>query len=206
MFETLCNAGWSPRTILDIGGYKGQWTRQIRMRFPSARFAVVEPNPHSELKTLGVPVYAEVLSSSVQTIPWYSNLSTGDSVYKELTTHYSSVTPSLRTTTTLDTLFPSEQFDFIKLDCQGAELDILKGGETLVQRTEVMLLECAFAGQYNKGAPTFVDYVRYLDSIGFAPLDITELHRANGVLCQIDIVFLRKTSSLWISIQDRLTR
>ena len=206
MFTILRSVGWAPRTILDIGGYKGHWTRETRAQFPAALFAIVEPNYHPELRSIGVPVYHELLSSEVKAVPWHSNLSTGDSIYKELTNHYASVTPTLRTTTTLDALFPTQQFDFIKLDCQGAEVDILKGGESLVRKADVLLLECAFAARYNEGAPTFAGYIQYLDSIGFAPLDIIELHRANAILCQIDILFLRKTSSYWSSIQAVMVR
>jgi FkbM family methyltransferase len=204
MFSVLQSVGWHPRNVLDIGGYKGNWTRTVRRLFPTARIVIVEPNRHSELESVGVPVHYEVLSSEVTTIPWYSNMTTGDSIYKELTRHYSNVTPATRRTTTLDALFPNEQFDFIKLDCQGAELDILKGGKTLLQSTNVLLIECSFAGKYNAGAPSFAEYLHYLDSIGFAPLDITELHRANGILGQIDILCLRKSSPLWATIQSRM--
>lgn len=205
MFTLLKFFGWSPNTILDIGGYKGQWTRQVRAEFPSATFVVVEPNLHKELDTLGARVHYEVLSSEIKSVPWYSNMSTGDSLYKENTRHYENVVPVLRNTTTLDTLFPNERFDCIKLDCQGAELDILKGGQRTIEHVDVLLLECPFAGQYNAGAPTLLDYVSTLDSFGFAPLDITELHRANSVLCQIDILFLRKSSHLWQRIQHQMT-
>lgn len=125
-------------------------------------------------------------------------------MFKELTRHYQNVAPNVRRTTTLDILFPSQAFDFIKIDCQGGELDILKGGENLVRKAAVILLECPFAGQYNEGSPAFADYIRTLDDLGFAPLDITELHRANEVLFQIDIVFLRKSSPLWDAIQRRV--
>lgn len=195
---------WSPKTILDIGGYKGYWTRDMRREFPQASFTVVEPNPHPELSVLGVPVYKELLSSEVKDVLWHSNMSTGDSMYKERTRHYQNVVPTTRKTTTLDILFPSQTFEFIKIDCQGAELDILKGGENLLRNTIAVLLECSFAGQYNQGAPTFAEYIAYMDSIGFAPLDIPELHRANGVLIQIDILFLRKSSPYWDTIQSRL--
>lgn len=204
MFSVLENLGWCPRTVLDIGGYKGHWTRAVQTMFPNARFAIVEPNRHKELETLSSPVYYEVLSSEIKEIPWYSNMTTGDSIYKELTRHYASVNPSTRMTTTLDILFPNQRFDCIKLDCQGAELDILKGGATLLESTDVLLIECSFAGKYNQGAPSFTDYIGYLDSIGFSPVDITELHRANNILCQIDILFVRKTSQLWERIQQKM--
>lgn len=197
--------GWTPTTVLDIGGYKGSWTREVQRLAPSAVVTVVEPNPHAELQTLGVRVLYEVLSHDTRSVPWYSNLSTGDSLYKERTRHYAQVTPTFRTTTTLDALFLRETFDFIKLDCQGAELDILRGGRTVLQGTTALLLECAFAGQYNEAAPTFAEYIRTLDELGFAPLDITEFHRANGILFQVDLLCLRKTSPLWNVIQARVT-
>lgn len=206
MAALLRDLGWSPSSILDIGGYKGTWTRDIQKVFPKAAVTIVEPNAHVELRSIGVPVYEELLSSETKTVPWYSNLSTGDSMYKERTRHYDGVTPLTRTTTTLDKLFPAQWFDFVKIDCQGAEVDILKGGETLIQSTEVLLLECSFAGQYNTGAPSLADYIRYTDSIGFAPFDITELHRANGILCQVDILFVRKSSPLWTAIQSTMVR
>lgn len=204
MFTLLKSFGWFPRTTLDIGGYKGFWTREIQNTFPGTSVIVVEPNHHPELLSLGVPVYYEILASEEKDVNWFSNMTTGDSIYKENTRHYDSVIPTIRRTTTLDALFPTQTFEFVKLDCQGAELDVLQGGRHLLEKTECLLLECSFAGEYNHGAPKFVDYMTYLDSIGFSPLDIPELHRANGVLCQIDIVFLRKTSPLWTSIQQRM--
>ncbi len=204
-YNQLTSLGWSPRTILDIGGYKGHWTRAIRMHFPTAAISVVEPNAHPDLQSLGVPVYRELLSSTVKDVPWYSNLTTGDSMFQERTKHYARVTPVIRRTTTLDRLFPTQRFEFVKIDCQGAELDILAGGQTMLQGTDVLLLECPFAGQYNTGAPSFADYIRVVDALGFAPLELPELHRANGILCQVDILFLRKTSPYWDTIQQRLS-
>lgn len=204
--ELLRSLGWSPKTVLDVGGYKGHWTRAHQRIFPSAAFTVIEPNPHPELRSLNARVLSEIVSAEPGTASWYSNLSTGDSIYRETTRHYSSVAPTLRKTTTLDTLFPTETFDFVKLDCQGAELDILKGGQRVLRETEVLLLECPFACRYNEGAPTFAAYIEAITAAGFSPLDISEIHRANGILFQIDIVCLRTTSLLWSTLQARLTR
>lgn len=200
----LKTVGWSPHTILDIGAFKGNWTRDIRLQFPNARFTLVEPNDNTTLRSLKDRIVNHVLSDTVKDVEWFSNGSTGDSMFRERTRHYSDILPTSRRTTTLDILFSGESFDFIKIDCQGAELDILRGGEILLRQTEVVLLECAFAGQYNQGAPTFAEYIAYMDSIGFAPLDVTELHRANGFLCQVDILFVRKTSALCPRVQDRI--
>ena len=197
--------GWKPRAILDIGAYKGDWTRETRIQFPDAKYTLIEPNDNTTLQTLKDRIINQVVSDSVKNVQWFSNGSTGDSMFQERTRHYANVTPVVRQTTTLDRLFSDETFDFIKVDCQGAELDILRGGVELLKRTDVVLLECPFAGQYNQGAPTFAEYIQYLDSIGFAPFDISELHHANSILIQIDIVFLCKTSPMWTRIQSHLT-
>jgi FkbM family methyltransferase len=206
MFNSLKLVNWNPKTILDIGGYKGTWTKDAQIEYPYASFTIIEPNHHVELNNVQSKIYYELLSSEVKEVVWYSNLSTGDSMYKENTKHYTNISGTNRNTTTLDILFPYEQFDLIKIDCQGAELDILRGGETMLKNTEVVLLECSFACEYNKGAPTFVDYITYMNSIGFSVLDITELHKANNILIQVDILFLRKTSQLWSRFQDLITK
>jgi len=203
--DLLLSLGWSPKTVLDVGGFKGNWTRAYQRVFPMASFTVIEPNPHPELQNVKARVFYEIVAAQRETIPWYSNLSTGDSIYRETTRHYSGVAPSYRTTTTLDTLFPTETFDFVKLDVQGAEVDVLRGGEHLLQGTDVLLIECPFAGRYNEGAPTFATYIETVTALGFSPLDIAEFHRAGNVLIQVDIVFLRTSSPLWSHIQKRLT-
>lgn len=191
--------GWNPSKILDVGAFVGDWTRGTQQIFPRAQFTMIEANPRP-----GLPAINEVLASSVRDVEWHSNGSTGDSIFRELTHHYTRVVPTVRRTTTLDLLFPAQDFDFIKIDCQGAELDILAGGPRVVGAAEVLLLECSFAGSYNKGAPTFAEYIRTLDDLGFAPFEITELHRSKNIMCQIDILFVRKTSPLWKTIQQTM--
>jgi len=205
MIGVLNRIGWVPTSVLDVGGFKGNWTREIQRAYPGATYTVVEPNPHPELRTLKARVLYEVVADGVKSVEWYSSMETGDSMYKELTPHYASVTPTLRTTTTLDALFPTESFDVVKLDCQGAELDVLRGGSRVLETTQVLLMECSFAGRYNLNAPTFAEYIQTADSLGFAPLEIVEQHRIAGLLFQVDLVFLRKTSPLWPRIQTTLS-
>ena len=153
---------------------------------------MIEANNHPQLVSVNATLIRELVSSSVGPVQWWSNGGTGDSILREKTHHYASVTPVTRMTTTLDTLFPTQTFDFIKIDCQGAELEILKGGKSVVDRSTVVLLECPFAGQYNEGCPSFCEYIQYMDSVGFTPFDISEIHLVQNMTCQVDIVFVRK--------------
>ena len=82
----------------------------------------------------------------------------------------------------------------IKIDCQGSELPILKGGKKLVQHAEVIILEVPFMGEYNIGVPDFFEHIKYMNKIGYRVFDIIELHRVEDILIQIDIVFIKNKS------------
>ena len=82
--------------------------------------------------------------------------------------------------------------DFLKIDTQGAELDILNGAKNCMNSARAILLECPIY-PYNKGAPTMPEYVTFLLRFGFYPARCTEIHNMLGVLVQIDILFMSKT-------------
>lgn len=43
---------------------------------------------------------------------------------------------------TLDTLFPEQTFEFVKIDIEGAELQALEGGKEFLKRSNIILIEC----------------------------------------------------------------
>jgi hypothetical protein len=163
---------------------------------------MIDAIDYDELKRCEIPYKICVLFSEKTNVPWYEKKNTGDSIFKENTGHFVNIVETVKETETLDSLFEGKQFDFIKIDCQGAEIPILKGGQELIKNTEVILLEVPFAGQYNKGVPSFEEHISYMKSIEFLPFDIIELHRASNVLIQIDIVFVRETSPIWVKTQE----
>jgi hypothetical protein len=46
---------------------------------------------------------------------------------------------------------------------------------------------------YNLGAPSFQDYIEFMKMNNFMPYDICELHYSNGVMIQVDILFIHET-------------
>ena len=135
---------------------------------------------------------------------------TGDSIFREATGHYANVAAQQRMTTTLRKLFGegdgAHRFDLIKLDVQGAELEVLKGGEGLIRAASFLLLELPFMGCYNVGAPSFLEYIAFLDKQGFVPYDLPEMHREAGVLMQIDILFVARSHALVRQCQEAIGR
>lgn len=116
---------------------------------------------------LNYQYFVEVLNDKLEDVEWFEEKNTGDSMFKERTHHFLNTKPVIKQTNTLDNLFRDKTFEFIKIDCQGVEIPILKGGLNLVKNTDVILLELPFCGQYNYGVPNFSEHITFMNSIGF---------------------------------------
>jgi FkbM family methyltransferase len=88
------------------------------------------------------------------------------------------------------------KFQLLKIDVQGAELDVLDGAPTTLADVEVLFLELSLV-EYNKGAPLIADMIAALKALDFFLSDIYPMVRnRSGSLLQVDAVFLRRGSPL----------
>jgi hypothetical protein len=123
--------------------------------------------------------------------------STGNSIYIENSIHFSKdrVIVEKKPLITLNTLFKNydKSFDLIKIDTQGSELDILKGGTNLHKSAKGIILEVSLT-DYNKNAPLENDVIDYMNTINFKQSDCLWEHKfADGTIFQKDILFLNKS-------------
>ena len=197
--QKLKSFGFEPKNILDIGANKGKWTLEIKKKvFPKAEYTLIEAIDYEELEKLSVKHdninYKNILLDEIERlVTWYEKRNTGDSLFKENTGYFDDCKEIKRSATTLDLVFnKNEVFELIKIDCQGAEIPILKGGNRLVQKSSVIILEVPFMGEYNIGAPNFYEHINYMENIGYRVFDIVELHRVDNILIQIDIIFIKQ--------------
>jgi FkbM family methyltransferase len=159
---------------------------------------MVEANPSCEpyLRLLNQPYEIVALSDKqgyadlyVETI---NPIATGASLYKENTEWYDEGKyKTIKVSTkTLDSCnyFNNEPIDLIKIDTQGAELDILNGGQETLKRTQYALVETSLA-EYNQSAPMIDEIVDKMNECGFHITDIIEYHIYNGLIFQLDILF-----------------
>lgn len=189
-----------PHRILDIGSNRGEFYQICRSYYPSSYYFLIEGNKFCEpdLKTLGVDYAIELLSDTPKQIEFYLNnkdiLSTGASYYREcITEHFvdENLIKEIRNTTTLDILFTEDSvFDLIKIDTQGSELDIIKGGLNIVKNAKGLLLECSLAN-CNENAPLFTTIKEYLESINFHQKEVLDNHYYKNELVQIDVLFVK---------------
>ena len=183
--------------IYDIGAHKGRWTKWHKKILKNKRFILFEANEthRKKLEKISSDVFIQVLSDEDKQLKFFRKGGTGDSVYLENTDHYTD-SFDVVSAKKIDTLIKEENLplpNFIKLDVQGAELDVLRGGKTAISSCNVILLECPIV-QYNIGAPKLEEYLNFMKEIDFLPIKIFEQHIDRGLLIQVDILFISKKS------------
>ena len=184
--------------MYDVGAFQGDWTKLLKKTsLKKSKFYLFEANVENEkyLKNSGHEYFINVLSDKNKEVKFFSKVHSGDSYFPEKTNFYeNTIVPKTLQATTLNDIQKKIQIpppDFLKIDTQGSEIDILKGGSKILNNCKIILLECPIIS-YNTGAPPLNDYIEYLDNINYLPLEITEKHYLDKVLVQIDIVFLKK--------------
>jgi len=201
-YRRLVAKGWRPSAIIDVGAYQGAWTRMARGVFPDVPVLMVEAQK-SKIARLeavcsqfdGVSLASAVLASEGGKEVTFYEMETGSSYFPERSN--APRTASTYVTRTLDEVAAAfEDPLFLKIDVQGAELEVLAGGLNTLERSEVVQLEVPFVS-YNEGAPSLLEVMRFMDEKGFAPIDVSGFSRPNGVdLVQADFLFVRRNSPL----------
>lgn len=208
--QRLKTLGYAPDVIFDIGAHHGNWTQECLNIYPHAKYFLFEAIDYPELKRYdgnpNISVRNVLLDATVRQVTWYEQKNTGDSIFREKTKFFKECREIIRTTSTLNDTFPDNVSGkvFMKIDCQGAEISILKGATKILNQTDFILMEMPLFGQYNEGVPTFLEHVQYMDTIGFTPFDIVELHLINNFAMQTDFIFINKKHPFHSSVQERL--
>jgi FkbM family methyltransferase len=197
----LRSLGFAPATVYDIGAYRGGWTRLAIEVFPAAQFILFEANPDNAVALAGTRqrhVIAALGSEDAVRafhVPRSGDV-TGASLYVENTAHYAAANLEVREVAIarLDTLVARDGLpapDLIKIDVQGAELDVLAGAQTALAHAGALVVEVSLV-DYNKGAPLIADVIAAIDRHGFKCVDVCELHRTpENFVLQLDLLFAR---------------
>jgi FkbM family methyltransferase len=182
--------------IFDVGAFKGLWSKEVRKSFPRSEFYLFEPNliHNEQIKELGfTPINLLLGSDSSSKVDFFSTGNTGDSYFKEKNSVYD-LPPQERYLTSLADFITNNGLaapDFLKLDTQGSELEILKGMGRYLGDVTLILVELPISGM-NIGAPSLSEITRYLEDHDFVPVHLTESHYLIDILVQVDIAFMNR--------------
>lgn len=196
-YRRLSEIGMRASTIVDIGAYHGSWSRMMRTVLPAARIHMVEAQPalapkiERAAREIGNALaHSALLSSEEGQEVAFHVMGTGSSMRRE-NSSVEAETLILRTTT-LDRLLGSGLDGplFLKLDAQGAELDILRGGLETLKRSDYVQIEVAFQN-YNDGAPLVAEVMAFMRENAFLATEIVGFSRPADHLVQADFLFAR---------------
>jgi FkbM family methyltransferase len=172
---------FTPRVIYDIGACVLHWTREAMKIWPEPECITIAFDAINEVEALykskGILYHIGVLSDEDnKLVNFYENkeMPGGNSYYKEIGhANADAVFPEDRYTEknamTLESVVRQKNFqmpDLIKIDVQGCELDILKGGINIINHAKYLVIELQNV-QYNRGAPLEDVTIKYLKDNGW---------------------------------------
>ena len=196
------------RTILDIGANEGQFAERILTVFPDASLHSFEPLASAFLKLKdnvghrsNVTIYNFGLGEKEEDRVIFKNeFSPSSSLLPMLDLHKVNfdyaveVEPELISLKRLDSVFanPLPEPLLVKIDVQGYEMFVIKGGEAVLGRADVVVIETSFYPLY-EGQPLFEDIYSYFTSRGFQYRGNVDqlLAPTNHAILQSDAVFVK---------------
>ena len=192
-----------PDCFIDVGAHFGETYEEIIKVYPGAKVISFEANPACEkiLQQKKLKYSICLLGDTYkEKVPFFVNpndiTSTGCSLYQENTIHF-------KNAYTIDV--PMYRLDekvningkgkvFLKIDVQGAELDVLNGATKLFPLLNWIYLEVSFV-EYNKGSPLVTDVLKYLFDKNYKLSDIEENLYSNNLLLQSNFLFEKQNKA-----------
>jgi beta-1,4-mannosyl-glycoprotein beta-1,4-N-acetylglucosaminyltransferase len=170
---------FQPKVIYDLGANVLSWTKEARKIWPDAELVAFDAINTAEFlyKEHEVKYHIGVLSKEDNyPVKFYENIvhPAGNSYYKEIghpksDEIYPEEVFTEQIAMTLNTVVQRNNFqlpDLIKIDVQGAELDIIKGGLDVINKAKYLIVELQDT-QYNRGAPLAATTIKFLEENGW---------------------------------------
>jgi FkbM family methyltransferase len=174
----------------------------LKQIFTDSKYYLFEAIEYLELNKFdndsNVEVYNILLNDKIEEVNWYQMKNTGDSIFREKTKFFKNCEIIKRETIDLNTyilqnnILKESKNILIKIDCQGAEISILKGSSSILEKTDFIILEIPLFGNYNEGVSSFLEHISFMNSIGFITYDIIDNHYINEFNMQVDVLFINK--------------
>lgn len=201
--KNMKSNGFNPSTILDIGAFEGEWTKMCSEIFPNANYLMFEAqesktNKLQVLKSNRVDFHIGLLGpESNQKSKFYINETVSSALPETEKSNQDFVEIQMYTVDEVVNLKALSKVDFIKLDVQGFELEVLKGASQTLASAEVVLMEVSLI-EINKGAPLINEVMAFMANKGFICYDICSIVRRplDKALWQTDLIFVNQSSAL----------
>jgi FkbM family methyltransferase len=202
--QNLKKKGFNPTQVVDIGAYEGGWTKDFLEVYPQSNILMIEAQQKKEpilkaLKTNNSNIdYAIALVSSDDNLE-VNFLENETASHINSTQSTGTDTSNIVKTKSLVTILSEKKMpspDFLKLDVQGHEIEVLKGCLNVLAKVEICLLEVTLI-KLGDNDVLFTELNNFMDKQGFQVYDITQFMRRpyDKALYQMDVIFIKKDSA-----------
>jgi FkbM family methyltransferase len=198
---------YNPKTCLDIGAHRGDWSYNLKRIFPETFIVSMDANkyvdniPGSDITFIETLFNQDDLEIKFYKSSHERSTGAGDSIYKENTFVYDDnyLIVETRKTKKVSTLLKSinsPKIDILKLDVQATEIEIMDGMEEFIYDVDFIQIECALS-DYNIGGCSVEDVILYLSNKNFEVFEITEsVRNIDGFMTHIDLFFQNKKNKI----------
>ena len=174
------SADFTPKVVYDIGACVLHFTNEAKRIWKDSQFIAFEAMDETRFlyEENNLPYHCGLLSDEIKQIGFYQNLENpgGNSYYREnikfnpvAHDFFPEEKKVFKTSSRLDDVVREKRFplpDLVKIDVQGSELDVLRGGMDVISNAKYLLVELQHE-EYNKGAPNYREVIHYLEENNF---------------------------------------
>lgn len=207
LFTNLRNAGFTPRSVFDVGASNSCWSRVFEGVFPGVEVHMFEPLVDFK------PNYKQGCESALALKPNFllHKVLLGRNegpmtFYTDAAGHGASILVSQATKFfpekveaqmyRLDSFRQQNGFscpDVLKIDVQGGELDVLAGADESLREIKLVEVEVWFRRGYGSQTPLFHEVIDFLRQHGFLLFELGEaFYTANHELYCCDSFFAKE--------------
>lgn len=217
LLEQLRAFGYAPSVIYDVGASNGVWSRIVAEIYPHSIYHLFEPlsdrldayrdtmahnlkhHPNFTLHKIGLGD-----ANAIQDMAIFANGVGSTFIEME---RLKKQKDQLQAAGNLDDIaeFPVRRLDdyakenylpspnLIKMDTQGYEPTIIRGGESMVRKADILILESWLYRGYGATTPLLHELIDQMTALDFVLTDLGDIYWAPGhKLTSIDAIFMRK--------------
>lgn len=213
VLEVLRDAGFRPKSVIDVGANKGQWSRKTLSYFPEAKYRLFEPQAElrsslDQLRSQGdVEIHSIGLGEKKGSFSFTMH-DRDDSRSFSYTAEQASELGFEQEDIQVDTLdnFLAERNlpspDILKVDAEGWDIQVLNGAEKTLADVDVVFVE---AGVCNTRITNdLLTTLNYMSERGFSLVDFSDLNRPFRwkLLWLVECTFVKTDGEIFNKIRE----
>ena len=192
-------------TVYDIGAFKGLWYKERKKTFPKkTSFYLFDAQNLIDSQSISKEaqfIQATLAEEDNLEKEFWADGGSGSSYYKELGNDiWDNIKPKLMKSEKLDSIIDNRELplpNYIKIDTQGSELDVLKGFSKNINYEKLYFIELELSlYRINNGSPLIQEVIDFMTKKDFLLISMETLplvpYFGEKKLIQVNGVFVRK--------------